>query len=127
MFAALLLAISIQYNYEEEYTDINFSYVDHIKTSQEAINELNSPYYKDKKVAMDFPLSACTWNSTSGYFTELKFKTENLKDSNDMTSDFYVFTNPGNISDTIRFGGRLQLDKQIRSRVAFVNIYTKKQ
>lgn len=126
-FAAMLLAISIVYNYEEEYTDVNFSYVDHIKTSQAAINELNSQHYKGKKVAMDFPLSACTWNPTSGYFTELKFKPENLKDSTDMPSDYYVFTNPGNISDTIRFGTKLRLQKQIRSKVAFVNIYSKRE
>jgi hypothetical protein len=114
------------YSQRTGYTDVDFSYVEHIKSCQQAMNYLNVPLNKDTLVAMGFPLNICTWNPQSGYFKERYFQNRDFKDSSDMDAHFYVFTFPGNMHDTMLYKGHLKLHKQVKSGYAYVNIYTRK-
>ena len=121
-----LLFTSIWYNNNAEYTDVNFSYVNHIKSCELAVDYLNVQTNSNKKVAMGFPFNVCTWNSLSGYYKQLYFQQKDLKDSTEMTNDYYVFTFPGNMHDTMLYKGHLKLHKQVKSGYAYVNIYKNK-
>lgn len=96
---AVLIYNAIAYNHTNHYTDVNFSYVDHIKSCQKAVNYLNTPAFQDKKVAFDFPIGVATWNPLSGYFKHRYFESSGFDDSANMNSDYYVFTYPGNIDN----------------------------
>lgn len=126
-FFLIYLAVSgLWYIQKTSYTDVDFSYVDHVKSCEKAIDYLNVQSNSYKKVAMGFPFNVCNWNSLSGYYKQLYFQQKDLKDSTEMINDFYVFTFPGNMDDTIKYKGYLKLHKQIKSGYAFVNIYTNK-
>ena len=114
------------YTQRTGYTDVDFSYVEHVKSCQQAMNYLNVPSHKDSLVAMGFPLNICTWHPKSGYFKERYFQNRDFKDSSDMDAHFYVFTFPGNMHDTMLYKGHLKLHKQIKNGYAYVNIYTRK-
>lgn len=121
-----LAVTGLWYTQRTGYTDVDFSYVEHIKTCQQAMNYLNVPSNKDTIVAMGFPLNVCTWHPLSGYYKARYFQNRDLKDSNTMEARFYVFTYPGNMHDTMLYKGHLKLHKQIKKGYAYVNIYQRK-
>lgn len=117
---AVLIYNAIAFNHRNHYTDVNFSYIDHIKSCQKAINDLNTPAFKGKKVAMDFPISVTTWNHYSGYFNTRSFESVPFDDSANMSADYYVFTYPGNIENLKLY--RLHLDSVISLSWGYANV-----
>ena len=122
----VLIYNAIAYNHRNHYTDVNFSYVDHIKSCQAAINYLNTPAFKNKKVAMDFPVSVTTWNHYSGYFSTLSFESVPFDDSANMVADYYVFTYPGNIDNLKLYRQHLDSVNTLSFGYAYVSIYRRK-
>jgi hypothetical protein len=123
---AVLLISAVFYNTGKTYTDVDFSYVNHIKSCKVAMEYLNTPVNKGKTVGMDFPLSVTTWDKNSGYFNDLYIKPTVLGDSADVKEDYYVFTFPGNMENSKTLNPNLILVKKIESGYAYVNIYKRK-
>jgi hypothetical protein len=113
------------WNNGREYTDVDFSYADHIKSLELVIEEMNQ-HYKGKTIGMDFPLSAAYWSNENGYKTGSDVHSVPMQDSLPI-KDYLVFTHPGNLADTIKYQGRIVCVKELRSGYALARIYQLKK
>lgn len=120
---AILVYNAITYNHKNKYTDVNFSYVDHIKSCQAAINYLNTPAFQGKKVAFEFPLGTATWNPLSGYYKTRYFESTGFDSLANMGSDYYVFSDPGNIDKLKLYANHLDSVTTLSSGYANVRVY----
>jgi hypothetical protein len=109
------------WNNGRQYTDVDFSYSDHVKSLQLTVQELKSGPYNGKVIAMDFPFSAAYWNRDNGYNTGEDVRSVPIQDSLPL-KDYYVFTHPGNMADTSKYK-HIVLEKELRSGYAFTRIY----
>jgi hypothetical protein len=109
------------WNNGKVYTDVDFSYADHVKSIQLVIQEVEKPEYKGKVVGMDFPLAAVYWSENNGYSASDNVHSVPFQDSLPK-KDFMVFTHPGNMADTAKHKD-LTLRKELRSGYAFARIY----
>lgn len=103
-----------------DYTDVNFSYVPHLKNMSAVISELDQPNYKKKSVELGFPLAACFFDQNNGYNRIADFKIELLPSD---TVDYKIFTLPGNISDTSKLSPNFKQYKTIKNGPAYSIIY----
>lgn len=102
------------------YTDVNFSYVPHLKNLTAIITELDQADYKKKTIELGFPLAACYFDQNNGYNRIADFKIELLPSD---SVDYKVFTSPGNISDTSKLSPNFKLHKTIKNGPAYSSIY----
>jgi hypothetical protein len=124
---ALALAIIgiMHWNRDQDYTDIDFSYSQHIQSVQLAINELNTDSFNNKTIGMDFPVSAVYWNSNNGFQIKGNHKMCPLYDSA-CSKDFILLSHPGNMSDSTKFIDTYTIYKELRKGYAYCRIYKKK-
>jgi hypothetical protein len=126
LFALALAVLGVtQWNRDKEYTDIDFSYTQHIQSVQLAIKELNTDSFTNKTIGMDFPISAVYWNSNNGFKLKGNHKMCPLYDSA-CSKDFILLSHPGNMSDSIKFTDSYTFYKELRKGYAFCRIYKKK-
>lgn len=102
------------------YTDVNFSYVPHLKNMTAVIAELDKPEYQKKSVEMGFPLAACYFDQNNGYERNADFKIELVPSD---SVDFKVLTLPGNIADTSYLKPNFRLYKTVKTGPAYSLIY----
>lgn len=107
----------------KNYTDTDFSYVPFLKTSIASTKYISNIKFKDKKIAMDFPLLPCTWGDKNGYQI-VKDKPIQMPSFIDTAFDYYVFSEPGNYwqyknYDTIK----LIIDTTLTNGNSFVKFY----
>jgi len=107
------------------YTDVDFSYANHVQSLQMVVEELKNKTYHEQKIGMDFPLSAAYWSSENGYNTG-NVQSVPMQDSLPK-KDYLVFTHPGNMGDTIKYEGKIELRKEFRVGYAFTRIYKLRQ
>lgn len=121
--AVMILGLSICHlKGRDNYTDVNFSYVPHIRNLQATVTELNSRQYQGKRIQLGFPLAACYFDKENGYNYRSTF--EVLYQNSD-TADYKVFTFPGNMDDTLNNGQAYHRVKTIRNGEAYSVIYKK--
>ena len=123
-FALAVLGI-MNWNRDKDYTDIDFSYSQHIKSVQLAIDELNTDSFNNKTIGMDFPVSAVYWNSNNGFQIKDNHKMCPLYDSA-CPKDFILLSHPGNMADTAKFKDSYSFYKELRKGYAYCRIYKKK-
>lgn len=123
----VLFGFSIIYSKDNVYTDVNFSYVEHIKSCQKTIDFLNVDSNKNKTVVMDFPIAVACWDNLSGYYNYLHFKPSSNWDTSALHDDFYVFTYPGNIDNAQNYKNKLDFVTKISSGYAYTEIYKKRK
>lgn len=123
----ILFVFSIIYNNDDIYTDVNFSYVEHIKSCQKTIDYLNTDSNNNKTVVMDFPISVACWDSYTGYYKNLHFKPSSNWDTSVLQEDYYIFAFPGNIDNAMNYKSKLDFVKRISSGYAFIEIYQKRK
>lgn len=123
-FALAVLGI-MNWNCDKDYTDIDFSYSQHIKSVQLAIDELNTDSFNNKTIGMDFPVSAVYWNSNNGFQIKDNHKMCPLYDSA-CPKDFILLSHPGNMADTAKFKDSYSFYKELRKGYAYCRIYKKK-
>jgi hypothetical protein len=109
------------WNNGRQYTDVDFSYSDHVRTLLMTVEELKSNSYRGKVVAMDFPFSAAYWNRDNGYNTGENVRSVPVQDSLPL-KDYYIFTHPGNMADTGKYEN-IVFEKELRWGYAFTRIY----
>ncbi len=124
---ALALAVLgiMNWNTDEDYTDIDFSYSQHIQSVQLSIDELNTDSFTNKTIGMDFPVSAVYWNSNNGFKLKGNHKMCPLYDSA-CSKDFVLLSHPGNMADTTKFNASYTFYKELRKGYAYCRIYKKK-
>jgi hypothetical protein len=126
VFAIALAVLGIFYwNQDKDYTDIDFTYSQHVQSVQLAIDELNTEAFNEKTIGMDFPVSAVYWNSNNGFQIKDNHKMCPLYDSA-CPKDFILLSHPGNMADTLKFKDSYTLYKEIRKGYAFCRIYKHK-
>ena len=123
-FTLAVLGI-MNWNRDKDYTDIDFSYSQHIKSVQLAIDELNTDSFNNKTIGMDFPVSAVYWNSNNGFQIKGNHKMCPIYDSA-CSKDFILLSHPGNMADTSKFKDSYTFYKELRKGYAYCRIYKKK-
>ncbi|MCC6818138.1 MAG: glycosyltransferase family 39 protein [Bacteroidia bacterium] len=108
------------WNGEERYTDVDFSYVPHIKNLQETLTELDQETYKDQSILMNFPLVACYWEKENGYKRKADYKIvlDTLQEV-----QYLVLTHPGNMGDSVLFKNKFKFHKHIGDVKTYSIIY----
>ena len=121
---ALLMAVGIaNWNNGKIYTDVDFSYSQHIKSKQLCVSELNNSTYTGKTIGMNFPFVAVYWSKLyNGFNVSNQYKTTIMHDSFP-AMDYLVFTHPGNINDTGKYMRSFALEKEFRVGYAYSRIY----
>lgn len=122
---ALLILGCSNWNKDRDYTDIDFSYSQHIKTVKMCTDDLNTPQFNGKTIGMDFPISAVYWNSNNGYQVSNNHHMCPLYDSS-CKKDFILLSHPGNMSDSSKFSADYQLYKTYQYGYAYCKLYQHK-
>lgn len=120
----LLMAGGIAgWNNGKVYTDVDFSYSNHVKSKQMCVAELNKSKYTGKTIGMNFPFVAVYWSKLyNGFQISNQYKTTIMHDSFP-AMDYLVFTHPGNINDTGKYMRSFVFEKEFRSAYAYARIY----
>jgi hypothetical protein len=120
----LLVFISGVYHWNrgKVYTDVDFTYSAHLDNMRAVVKEMNEATYKGKTVGMDFPLCAAYWSKDNGYPVTDNIHSVPINDSLPV-KEFVVFTHPGNMADTAKYGGRIDFVKQVSTGYAYSRIY----
>lgn len=119
---ALILIASglMHFNNGKKYTDVDFSYVSHVKNIQQVLYHLDQAQYNGSSIKVGFPLAAAYWGEKNGYVRKADYK---LVLSKDEFSQFQVFTFPGDMHDTLSLPKNSVLIKELHTDYAFSRIY----
>ena len=123
LYPIALAIIGLWYwNPNQKYTDIDFTYSQHVKTVKACIDELKQTNYNDKTIGMEFPACASYWSSNNGYDIQFKHEMRLIGDSS-KAKDYMVFTMPGNLADTAKYQGKIQCVKRFNQGYAAAYLY----
>ena len=110
------------WNPNQKYTDIDFTYSQHVQTVKACIDELKHPPYNGKTIGMEFPACAAYWSSNNGYNVSFQHEIRLIGDSS-KAKDYLVFTEPGNMADTGKYTKKIRLIKSFQKGYATANLY----
>ena len=123
IYPIILAGIGIWYwNPNQIYTDIDFTYSQHVQTVKSCLDELKKEPYNGKTIGMEFPACASYWSSNNGYDVSFKHETRLIGDTS-KPKDYLVFTMPGNLADTTKFKGKIKAIKYFNKGYAKAYIY----
>lgn len=126
LYAYILFGLSAIYFWKGEgrYTDVDFSYVPHLRNLQDLLTELDEPEYKEKSVYMGFPLAACYWEKENGYERQAHYE---IHLDTSQRSDFKVYTFPGNMQDTSYVTNEYEIYERIGDSSTYSIVYRRRK